>query len=379
MTENVTEEMLKRLLEAEEAATVGDAFGGAKVADKAPSFSVAKIRDELIASIDPAGVSPLNQILLKARASLPLRLFKLSVGNLIRLAFLIELTNLKVGSTKMKTRWVPGYILMSQPNSYEPIKGIFKPGNDPRASTFENCLKIFIECLSQIVEKCGDEPKLIDKLLLLDKYSSIPYEFVFDYVNPKLDPVHVFTNIQFTLNDDLEWLLLGRPIIKSVLDKKLLDKIQTKTFKTDRALTGKDKTNRAKRWEVIVDDFQHASLSECWSVEKKLYEGLILFKDFPLEARRKFLANQLVKDGNLATKCPVTFEELSYVRLTGDAVHGKAEYQVGHAHPLKRGGRHAGDNVCWQSADGNRIQGDLTLEETQDLLNSIFEQMKNPK
>jgi hypothetical protein len=377
MNDLTIEEALRRLLEAEEVSTVGDAFGGVKSAIKAQSFSVAKIRDELISSIDILGDSELKTALLEARAFLPPRLFKLSIGNLIRFAFLIELTNLTVGSTKMKTRWVSGFILMSQPNSYEPIKGNFKPDNDPRSSSYEDCLQIFIKCLFEIVALCKTNSQLIDKLLLLDKYSSIPYEFVFDYINPKQNPVHVAENIQFTLNEDLEWLLLGRPLIKSVVDKKLLDKIQTKTYKTDRALTGKDKTNRAKRWEVIAGDFQHASLTECWSVEKKLYEGLILFKDFPADAKKDFLEKKLIKDGGAITKCPVTYEELSYTRLIGDSVHGKAEYQVGHAHPLKRGGRHSGANVCWQSADGNRIQGDLTLEETKDLMANIFKRMND--
>ena len=372
MTELLIEEVLRRLLEAEEAATVGDAFGGVKTGEKSQSFSVAKIRDELISSIDQLDDSKLGKTLLEARAILPQKLFKLSVGNLIRFAFLIELTNLTVGSTKMKTRWVPGFILMSQSNSYEPIKGAFKPGNDPRSSSYDDCLEVFVKCLSEIVSLCKVDPLLIDKLLLLDKYSSIPYEFVFDYINPKLNPVHISGNIKFTLTKDLDWLLLGRPLIKSVVDKKLLDKIQTKTYKTDRALTGKDKTNRAKRWEVIAGDFQHASLTECWSVEKKLYEGLISFDEFPVDAKKAFLSNNLIEDGKGATKCPVTYEELSYKKLIGDAIHGKAEYQVGHAHPLKRGGRHSGENVCWQSADGNRIQGDLTLEETRELLANIF-------
>ena len=71
------------------------------------------------------------------------------------------------------------------------------------------------------------------------------------------------------------------------------------------------------------------------------------------------------------TRCPVTYEILSLDKLAGDPVHGKAEYQIGHLHPLKRGGRHCGNNVCWQSADGNRIQGDLTIEETNKLLDDI--------
>lgn len=370
---------LKELLEREETETVGDSFGGVKASDKAKSFSVSQIRDEFIKLIesDSESKSDLTKSINFAKEILPPKALKLIIGNLIRFSFLIELTNLKVGSTKMKTRWLEGLILMPQEGSFEPTKGTFKPGNDPRSSSYDECLKIFILCINKIVDLSKSDSEIINKIITLNKSSSVPYEFIFDYKDEKKYPIHTSNNIHLILNEDIEWLLKARPIIRSILGKKILDKIQTKTYKTDRALTGKDKTNRAKRWEVLSDDFQHATISECWSVERKLYQDLIMFKDFPIEARKTFIQEKLIPNNQPITKCPVTYEELDYTKLTGDSIHGKAEYQVGHEHPLKRGGSHTGKNVFWQSADGNRIQGDLTIEETRKLLHNIFIRMND--
>lgn len=370
------EQELKNLLEQEESATVSDAFGGHKTDGGTKSYSVPKIRDVILAKQFSQNGTQLESALATARATLPTKVMKLVVGNLIRFSFLIELTNLKVGSTKMKTRWLPGDILMPQPGSFEPVRGKFMPGNDPRASSFETCLEIFRKCITEVVARHQADQSVGERIVRLDSHSSVPYESVFDYANPALNPVHVRENVTWVLNGDVDWLLKARPMIKSVLGKKLLDKIQTKTYKTDRALTGKDKTNRAKRWEVLADDFQHATLTECWSVERKLYEDLVCFENFPGATRTAFEAAGLIAPGLSATRCPVTHEVLAFDKLAGDPVHGKAEYQVGHKHPLKRAGRHRGDNVCWQSADGNRIQGDLTIEETNQLLDGIFERKK---
>jgi hypothetical protein len=57
--------------------------------------------------------------------------------------------------------------------------------------------------------------------------------------------------------------------------------------------------------------------------------------------------------------------------------HGKSNFQVGHLNPLKlddpTGGAsgHTADNISWVSANGNRIQGSLSLSEVRDLLRKI--------
>lgn len=370
------EEELRSALEREERRTVSDAFGGRKADGRTKSYSVAQIRDWLFSQESASSSSPLFDALVRARQLRPPNVPKIVVGNLIRFSFLIELTNLKVGSTKMKTRWVPGFILMSRPGSFEPVRRSFEPGNDPRAAPFEQCLGIFVRCLDMICTLCQRDNGVAHKLERLDKVSSVPYEVPLDYVDVNEDPVHIPDNVRWAFNNDIEWLLEARRLIKAVLPKSLLAKIETKTYKTDRALTGKDKTNRAKRWEVRADDFQHATLTECWSVERQLYVDLVRFEAFPPAVRQQFENTGLIERDGLTTRCPVTLEVLNFGRLGGNAVHGRADYQVGHLDPLKRGGNHRGDNVRWLSADGNRIQGDLTIGEARELLNGIMLRMQ---
>jgi len=96
-------DQLREMLEQEENATVSDSFGGTKNGDRAPSFRVAPIRDWIIETsacsteLLAIEVNELRQIFTKAQ-------FRWVVGCLTRYAFLIELTNLKITSTKMKTR-----------------------------------------------------------------------------------------------------------------------------------------------------------------------------------------------------------------------------------------------------------------------------------
>lgn len=363
-------EDLKNLLEQEEVETVSNAFGGVKAPGRTQSYSVTKIRNWILEQ-DFLGDTLVEGVLRRGKQHLSPGLYKQAVGNLVRFSFLIELTNLTVGSTKMKTRWVPGLILMPQDGSFEPMRGSFEPGNDPRSSDFDTCCDIFSFCLNLTLQKVQNDNAVVTQFSDLAQNTSVPYEFVFDYIDPLLDPVHTKENIQWSLNENILWLTKARPIIYPILTTQQKNKIQTKTYKTDRALTGKDKTNRAKRWEVLEGDFQHASLVECWSVEKKLLAELIGFQGFPDETKQKLVNANLIVDGEVS-KCPVTLEPLDYGVLSAPAVHGRSDYQVGHLHPLKRGGKHDGANVCWQSLDGNRIQGDLTIEETISMINAII-------
>lgn len=367
-------EVLRNALEEEERSTVSNAFGGVKSKGKTKSYSVSKIRD-LIITAALSNENELDRSLSSLKKSVDSKTFKLIVGNLIRFSFLIELTNLTVGSTKMKTRWLPGLILMPQDGSFEPIQGSFEPGNDPRSSSFEVCCSIFAKCIDLIKNKIVEDPGFSKTVSSLASNTSVPYEFLFDYIDSTKNPVHTSNNIELVSNEDIDWLIRARPIIWPALTKQQKDKIQTKTYKTDRALTGKDKTNRAKRWEVLCGDFQHATLTQCWSVERKLLAELVGFENFPQEIKQQLQEVELIASFE-SSRCPVTLEPLSFDVLMSPAVHGRSDYQVGHLHPLKRTGKHEGSNVCWQSSDGNRIQGDLTIEETIALLDQIS-QRKN--
>lgn len=364
-------EDLKQLLETEEINTVSDAFGGSKTTGRTLSFSVSKIRDWILQQVPYSGDSEIESILNDAQNLMSNKLFRIVLASNVRFSFLIELTNLALGSTKMKTRWLPGYILMPQENSFEPISGLFQPGNDPRAASFDDCLGVFEECISITCNHFRTDSNIQEILPSLDRYNSVPYEFPIDYVDASRDPVHQSNNIQWILNDDLLWLLKARRILSGIINQQEMNKIRTKTYKTDRSLTGKDKTNRAKRWEVLSGDFQHASITDCWSVERTVLAGLICFESFPSDIKNRFIAEGLISKDAPVTKCPVTLLPLDYNKLVNAAIHGISEYQIGHLRPLKRAGKHRGDNICWQSFDGNRIQGNLTIEETITLIQGI--------
>lgn len=370
---------LQQLLEAEEGRTVGVSFGGAGVSRP---FSTASIRNWLVERSPYDHSSGTAGLLRQLASHLPRPTFTSVVGSLIRFSFLIELTDLKVGSTKMKTRWVPGLILMPQPGSFEPLRGTFEPGSDPRAASFAECLAIFKRAAHLVVAQIEADPDTATFLGELGRWNRVPYEFPLGYQDAAANPVHQATNVCWIANDDIRWLVIARRILASAPQphRKAIEliesrKLEVKAYKTDRSLTGKDKTNRAKRWEILAGDFQHANLADCWSVERELTHGLINFENFPGVITEVFTREGFGFDvGAGVTRCPVTLAPLDYPSFAlsvRDAAHGRSEYQIGHLVPLKRGGRHVGDNICWQSADGNRIQGDLTMQETDALLDGI--------
>jgi len=376
-----TEELMEAL-ERQEHDTVGKAFGGtARIRKK--SYSITAVRAQVVANPASLGSSSAEQAIKRASRILSKRQFRILVGDLIRYSFLIELTNLKVGSTKMKTRWLPGRILMPQENSYEPIEGTFAPGNDTRAASFDDCLRVFATACNLVCDKVEQDPSLKRTIEELDRNRRVPYEFPLSYLNPAAQPLHRPDNVAWAWTNDLRWLIPAREILRNApgehkpgITELVKAKIKVKVFKTDRALTGKDKTNRAKRWEVLAGDFQHATLEQCWSAERKLTGDLAAFQDFPAQIKSAFLEADLIPPDAPFTRCPVTLEPLSFRHLAASLLtrtHGVSQYQVGHLHPLKRGGEHDGANVCWQSANGNRIQGDLTIEETGALLDKIAE------
>lgn len=370
---------LQQLLEREEKTTVGRVFGGRSTPSH-NKYSVRAVRDLIVSSSfrDP---TDLGKAVHRARTLFDRRLFKLVVGNVVRFSFLIELTNLKVTSTKMKTRWLPAKIQMSQAKSFTPVEGTFQPGNDPRASTYDECAAVFAKVCNLICDKYEETASIGDLLRTLSQHSRVPYELPFSYKNPKASPVHTEGNVAWALTDDIQWLLGARKLLRAAdgaereaLRETVKKKLEVKVFKTDRSLTGKDKTNRAKRWEVLSDDFQHATIEQCWSAERQLTLDLVGFEGFPTALRARFVKESLVAAEQPKTRCPVTLEVLDFSTLSKSVLtptHGESDYQIGHLHPLKRGGRHEGENVRWQSADGNRIQGDLTIEETSRLLDSI--------
>jgi hypothetical protein len=373
------EDDLRRLLEREEVETVGKAFGGTTEAAR-KSYSVVTVRNWIVSNPAPPS-SPVTIAVGRARTALTPPLFRWVTECLVRYSFLIELTNLTVGSTKMKTRWLPGLILMPQAGSFEPVKGRFQPGNDPRASSFADCATVFATACNIVCDQITLDPRIAALLLALSQYNRVPYEFPLSYLDLTQPQLHRASNVNWVLNDDLKWLLKARRVLaatesahRETIRAIIKNKFEVKVFKTDRSLTGKDKTNRAKRREVLPGDFQHATLEQCWSAERQLSADLVAFDGFPPELKRAFEEENLLPAGQPPTCCPVTLEPLNFATLAAavlTSTHGVSDYQIGHLHPLKRSGKHEGANVRWQSADGNRIQGDLTIEQTHQLLDQI--------
>lgn len=362
-----------------ESDTVSDSFGGVAVEGKAPVFAFKPIMVWLGSEIDNWG-NPLSQNLNLLKENMSSQGFKYTLECLGRFAFCIELTNLNITSTKMKTRWVEGHITKTRPGTFENYEGIFIPGEDERSASFDECYSIFCTCTSLLAN--SEQHQALMELFSDQKKRGTPYEAAFTYKNSQISPVHLVNNIRLVDTADAEWLASSRPIIQPVLKKdadgnktKTVEKIATKCYKTDRSQTGEVQTNRAKRWECLAADFQHATIEECWSVERKLLNDLAHFQGFPEISRQQLISSGLFNDQGV-TLCPIIFKPMVFQDLLGGGGHGESKFQVGHMMPLKAGGRHAGDNIEWISSDGNRIQGSLNIQETRQMLRGIFARME---
>jgi len=372
-------EELQEKFELLEFNTVSDSFGGEKIDGKAPTFDFKPIMKWLESHINHLE-EPLSSQLSALKNAMDNTCFTYTLISIGRFAFCIELTNLTITSTKMKTRWLPGKIIKTRPGTFENYEGEFSPGEDERSNSFENCYLIFSKCIALLY--ASEEHQVIMCELANQKKRSVPYESVFTYTNPYLDPVHDANNISLTNLDTINWLVKARPIIQPVIRfdlngnrTKINEKIATKCYKTDRSQTGEVQTNRAKRWECLSQDFQHATIEQCWSVEQKLLQDLACFEGFPQTTKEKLEEENLLFQEEI-TLCPITFKPMSYTDLLGGGAHGESNFQVGHMTPLKSGGTHEGNNIEWISNDGNRIQGSLSVEETREMLIDIFNKMR---
>ena len=361
----------KNLFEIKERESVSDSFGGQSLGGRAPDFRFGDIAEWVITQ-DGEGAEQIHQDILVLKHLMTPAEIKYTIESLIRFSFLIELTNLNITSTKMKTRWLQGYIIKTRPNSFENYRGEFSPNNDERAATFQECLNVFRRALSIL----STSPHHIQLMKSFSDRSrrGTPYESVITYVDFNLNPLHIASNIRLALIDDATWLTNARPLFRQILTQKNKEKIATKCYKTDRAQTGEVQTNRAKRWECLKMDYQHATIEECWSVEKKLLQDLSHFTDFPVEIKQQLIRSGLFEDRE-TTVCPITLLPMSFNDFQGGGVHGESKFQVGHMVPLKANGRHDGNNIAWISNDGNRIQGDLDIDSVHLLLRGIFERM----
>ncbi|MBT2584209.1 hypothetical protein [Planococcus sp. ISL-109] len=166
---------------------------------------------------------------------------------------------------------------------------------------------------------------------------------------------------------------------ESLLFSQALDKIKTKTYLTDRSLSGSYKTNREKRWECHPQSVQFALRSECWKIEKALLLQICRFNNAPKALVEKLIENKLLNMDFTKFTCPILGDTIDFNDFK-DAIinpdHGKSRYQVGHMNPLKSVSEgtfgHTAENISWITEDGNRIQGSLSLAEVDELLQRIF-------
>jgi hypothetical protein len=297
---------------------------------------------------------------------------------LIRHAFLIELVKVpKIETTKFRVRW------------FEQLDG------DPRYCSFDEALEMVVRLIESLPEWLNVAAHA-ETLDLFFEQPLLAYEAPLDYAERVLDPdgrIHRVENFRWTYTDTILRTLRLRRYLRTpatspdadFFRQVLNDKIQVKTYLTDRVLTGAYKTNREKRWETHPRSVHFALRRTCLEIEYVLVTQLCAFAEFPAEFR-EMLQRQGTLPADLATfRCPITLDPLSFAEFRealGDPTHGKSDFQVGHLNPLKLDANaedvvgHTAGNISWISADGNRIQGSLSLDQVRELLGRIAENYK---
>ncbi len=288
---------------------------------------------------------------------------------LVRATFLIELVKTpKIETTKFEVRWADRL-----------------PASDPRHCPFPVCLDTMKRALELLVVDLADHRK-VEHLRLLPTYHMLPYEVPVDYLDRRVNSqLHEPENIRWFWDETIHRCISLRRFFDLDVDGSVrslmslaYDKIKVKTYLTDRVLTGDHKTNREKRWETHPGSVHFALRRQCMAIETALIEQACFFDGFP-EGIRATLVNRGLLVLRDVSRCPITMEPLSFAefeRELRDPDHGKASFQVGHLNPLKAlnddpQAGHTSQNIAWVSADGNRIQGSLTLSGTRTLLKKI--------
>ena len=291
--------------------------------------------------------------------------------SVLRNAFLIELVNHPgIETTKFHVRW------------FNQLRG------DPRYCSFDECLGIALNLLINLPAWL-ERPTHVECLNLSFSHGMIPYEMPVDYAERLTEQgrLHQLGNLIWFYD---ELILRTLKLRKYLLDTAtspdraffravLTDKIKVKTYLTDRVLTGTHKTNREKRWETHPNSVHFAERRVCMAIEYSLVTQICSFAGFP-QASLLQLQQANVLPENLPTAlCPITGDSLSYEAFRNELLnptHGKSDFQVGHLNPLKlsidgEAMGHTSNNISWISADGNRIQGSLSLNDVRQLIQRI--------
>ncbi len=295
------------------------------------------------------------------------RYSKSILNSMIRFSFFIELVKRpKIESTKYEVRW-----------------GERMDPDDPRYSSFEDCYEIFLKLAESLNN--GEAKDKIEVLKDFSDFSQVSYELPIDYLERVQVRIHSPENVDWIFGEVpekvviLRKLLLGDSNPYSDLFKSVYGKIQVKSYLTDRVLTGLYKTNREKRWETHPQSVNFALRRVCQDIEHKLISQICFFDKAPEDLVSH--VKGVLDDMDRPVRCPITMHPFSFLQFEQEILsptHGKASFQVGHLNPLKAINDdeltgHSAENVSWISSDGNRIQGHLTLDETRELISSIYE------
>lgn len=289
------------------------------------------------------------------------------LGHVVRTAFLIEPVVLPAATTtRFKTRW-----------------GL--AADDPRSADPADCLAIANVVIELLIELTTTEE---GRLILAGVVSQrlLAYELPVGYREWRV-PIHRADNFSL-FNFELlrhvagfRLLLLDRDNpYRNVFVEAYKRKIAVKTYLTDRALTGDFKTNREKRWEAHPHSVQFALRHACLDIELRLVNQMCHFKGFPPDLQTLLRERDLLIPSESPAVCPVTLAPFEFDAFREEVLsptQGRSEFQVGHLDPLKLQGNtwadgHRADNIGWISSTGNRIQGNLSVDATREMLESIW-------
>jgi hypothetical protein len=325
-------------------------------------FSISEVTDHFLQNAAYSQfVSELEQKFTKSEV-------KRVVKCLLRFAFYIEPVNDNVTSTKFAVRWSDRLI------------------GDPRYCSFDTCSIIFLQLTAEVGQALND-PQKIEILRLTDK-SMIAYELNIDYLDRTANPIHEPKNIYFFWDDFVRQAYLLRKYLRNLTNQQhkkffveTYDKIKTKAYLTDRVQTGVHKTNREKRWECHPESVHFALRRECLKIELKLIIQICHFVAFPEDLKKLIRENSHVQITGDFTLCPITLDPIQFAEFEAEILtptHGKSSVQVGHIHPLKSIAEnmysgHTADNISWISSVGNRIQGELSVDETRQMIYRIID------
>lgn len=292
------------------------------------------------------------------------------VMNLMRWSFLIELVKEpKIETTKMEVRWAERL-----------------PQSDPRHASYNECLAIFQQALAD-AEVAARLPQSAELLRLFNDHSLLPYELPIDYAERRDVGQHTIDNVVWLWDGVASKVVKLRKFLTSndnprrarIFKDAYEGKIKVKTYLTDRVLTGTHKTNREKRWETHPRSVHFAFRRDCLEIEYTLMDQLTRFAGFPSDLRSELVRMGVVEEPAPTYRCPITMDTQSYdgfVAEIGSPDHGRSAFQVGHLNPLKavnndRYSGHTAANIAWVSADGNRIQGSMSLGDTRLMVRQI--------